>query len=356
MRAIDRRADPAAWARDLGVSREAIDLYLECEVIDLHIDSFIWHRIVGYDLLQRNPAFTLGTCLSQVDFPRVREAEISGATWVITTNPLREAAERASAFERNLGELLGLFESVADDFSVVRNVSEYQAARQSGKHGAFIGVQGGNAFDHDLELIDRLPPGVVLRVTVVHLSNSSFGTSSAPSLRRRKGGLTRHGADFVRKLNQHRIFVDLAHASPETFADVVAVHDRSQPLIVTHTGVSGVHRHWRNLEDEQIRAVADTGGTIGVIYHSVFLGDRLWGGRVDSIARHLEHVVNVAGEDHASLGSDWDGAIVVPRDMPSCLELPRLVHTLLQRRWKPERIRKVLGQNFLRALRELRGS
>jgi membrane dipeptidase len=136
----------------------------------------------------------------------------------------------------------------------------------------------------------------------------------------------------------------------------VAVHDRSQPLIVTHTGVCGVHRHWRNLEDQQIRAVADTGGTIGVIYHAAFLGDRLWGGRVESIARHLEHVVNVAGEDHASLGSDWDGAIVVPRDMQSCLELPRLVHTLLQRRWKPERIRKVLGQNFLRALRELRGS
>jgi len=249
-----------------------------------------------------------------------------------------------------------LFDSVPDDFSLTRNVREYEAARRAGRHGAFIGVQGGNAFDHDIELIDRLPPGVLIRVTVVHLSKSSFGEPSAPSLRRRRGGLTRHGADFVRKLNQHRIFVDLAHASPRTFADIIAVHDKSQPLIVTHTGVSGVHRHWRNLEDEQIRAVADTGGTIGVIFHSAYLGDPLWGGRVESIAQHLEHVVNVAGEDHASLGSDWDGAIVAPRDMQSCLELPRLVHALLQRGWKPERIRKVLGKNFLRALRELRGS
>jgi membrane dipeptidase len=355
MRAIDRRADPGAWARELGISREAVDLYLESEVIDLHIDSFIWHRVFGYDLLQRNAAFTLGTCLSQVDFPRIREAEIGGATWVITTNPLREAPDRARAFQDNLRELVGLIGAAPDDFSLARNAGEYEAARRAGKHAAFIGVQGGNAFDHDIELIDRLPPGLLLRVTIVHLSNSSFGVTSAPSLRRSSGGLTRHGADFVRKLNEHRIFVDLAHASPRTFADIVEVHDRSQPLIVTHTGVSGVHRHWRNLEDSQIRAISATGGTVGVIYHSAYLGDWLWGGKVDSIARHLEHLVNVAGEDHASLGSDWDGAIVVPRDMPSCLELPRLVQALLQRGWKADRVRKVLGGNFLRALRDLRG-
>jgi membrane dipeptidase len=355
MRAIDRRADPGAWAKELGVAREAIDLYLDSDVVDLHVDSFIWHRVLGYDLCRRHDAVTRGTCLSQVDFPRVREAEISGATWVITTNPLRDAADRARVFQDNLRELCGLFDGVADDFSLVRNFAEYQAARRADKHAAFIGVQGGNAFDHDLELVDRLPPGVLLRVTIVHLSNSSFGTTSAPSLGRRKGGLSDHGADFVRKLNQHRIFVDLAHASPRTFDDIVAVHDRRQPLIVTHTGVSGVHRHWRNLEDRQIRAVAQTGGTIGVIYHSEFLGDPIWGGRVESIARHLEHLIDVAGEDHASLGSDWDGAIVTPRDMQSCLELPRLVEMLLQRGWKAERIKKVLGGNFLRTLRELRG-
>jgi membrane dipeptidase len=355
MRAIDRRADPAAWARELSVAREAVEIYLASEVIDLHIDSFIWHRVVGYDLLQKNPPFTLGTCLSHVDFPRIREAEISGATWVITTNPLRELSARGSIFERNLRELISLFEQAPGDFAVVRNLSEYRAARRSGRHAAFIGVQGGNAFEHDLQLLDRLPDGVLLRVTVVHLSNSGFGQSSAPSLARKRGGLTRHGADFVRKLNERRIFVDLAHASPRTFADIVDVHDKTQPLIVTHTGVSGVHRHWRNVEDDQIKAVADTGGTVGVIYHSAYLGDPMWGGRVESIARHLEHIVDVAGEDHASLGSDWDGAIVVPRDMQSCLELPRLVDALLRRGFKPERIQKVLGQNFLRALRELRG-
>ncbi|HEY6077883.1 MAG TPA: membrane dipeptidase, partial [Polyangiaceae bacterium] len=73
------------------------------------------------------------------------------------------------------------------------------------------------------------------------------------------------------------------------------------------------------------------------------------------IARHIEHVVNVAGEDHVSLGSDWDGSIVTPRDMPSCLELPRLTAALLARGFGEQRIRKVLGLNFLRVVESVRG-
>jgi membrane dipeptidase len=91
------------------------------------------------------------------------------------------------------------------------------------------------------------------------------------------------------------------------------------------------------------------------MYHSSFLGDAVLGGRLLSIVRHLEHVIEVVGEDHASLGSDWDGAIITPRDMPTCLELPRLVQAMLDRRWSSERIQKVLGANFLRCLVALRG-
>jgi membrane dipeptidase len=116
-----------------------------------------------------------------------------------------------------------------------------------------------------------------------------------------------------------------------------------------------VHEHWRNLDDEQIRAVAETGGTIGVMYQSSFLGDAYWGGRAVRIVDHLEHIIKVAGEDFASLGSDWDGAIITPRDLPTCLELPRLVQLMLDRGWSHDRIHKVMGANWLRALSHLRG-
>jgi membrane dipeptidase len=163
------------------------------------------------------------------------------------------------------------------------------------------------------------------------------------------------GREYVRRLNEKKIFVDLAHISKKGFFDAVEVHDRSQPLLVTHTGIAGVFEHWRNVDDAQLRAIADTGGTVGVMYQSSFLGDRYWGGSASRIVDHLEHIANTVGEDHASLGSDWDGAIITPRDMPTCLELPRLVQLMLDRGWSDTRIRKILGENFLRVVAALRG-
>src|SRR5690606_31626540 len=91
----DPLADPAAWARELGISREAVELYLASDVLDLHVDSFIWTRIFGYDLRKRHGyGPTGGRFLSMVDLPRVREARLTGATWVITTNPLQRSERR----------------------------------------------------------------------------------------------------------------------------------------------------------------------------------------------------------------------------------------------------------------------
>ena len=119
---------------------------------------------------------------------------------------------------------------------------------------------------------------------------------------------------------------------------------------MTHTGVSGVHPSWRNLDDDQIRAIADRGGVIGIMYHRGFLGRPVLAVGAEAIVRHLEHTIAVGGEDVAALGSDWDGMIVTPRDMPTCLELPVLVDRMLARRWPEARIRRVLGPNALRVI------
>src|SRR5687768_6617404 len=102
---VDHRKDPEAWAKSLGISRAAIDLYLASDVIDLHIDSFIWTRVFGYDLTKRHDDGLLrASFYSQVDFPRILEAQITGATWIITTNPARVGLERQSTFVENLTE------------------------------------------------------------------------------------------------------------------------------------------------------------------------------------------------------------------------------------------------------------
>jgi len=334
-----------------------VEIYLASDVLDLHLDSFIWTRILGYDLHRRHGLGpTAGWFLSQVDLPRVRAARLGGATWVITTNPLRPATRRPQVLVENLRRLQGILEGVPGEIRVVRNAAEYRRAAAEGRHGAFLGIQGGNALDRDLDALDLIPDDLVVRITLVHLSSSRIGVTSAPGAGARRGeGLSDFGKDYVRRLDEKRILVDLAHINREGFFDAVAVHDRTLPLIVTHTGVAGVHRHWRNLDDEQLQAIARSGGTIGVMYQSSFLGEPWWGGRSDAVVRHLAHIVETVGEDHASLGSDWDGAIVPPRDLRSPLELPRLVEHMLRRGWSAERIRKVLGGNFLRVVEAIRG-
>jgi len=342
------------WASELGIPPAAIELYRSSDVIDLHIDSFIWQRTLGYDLTKRHRAPLWGAVLGQVDFPRILEAEISGATWVITTNPVRDAADRARAFENNLNELERTLQLDSEHFQVVTTAREYDAARAAGKHAAFLGIQGGNALDLSLPEMARLCDGRVLRVTLVHLSSSRIGSTSSP-MRLSDTGLSAFGSQMVELLNERKVLVDLAHISERGFWTACEAHAKDVPFVVTHTGVSGVHPHWRNLDDAQIQAVARSGGVVGIMYHAPFLGDRPWNGRVDTIARHLEHVWRVAGEDTPALGSDWDGSIITPRDMPTCLELPRLVAALMARKIPERAIQKMLGQNFLRVVRQVRG-
>jgi membrane dipeptidase len=350
------REAPAEWAQGLGISREAVDLYARSDVIDLHLDSFIWSRTVGYDIRRQHDSSLMGRWFGgHVDLPRAIHAGITGATWVITTNPFRGGAQRAAAFRDNLTALRETLNTT--DTALVRTFAEYQSARAQGRHAAFIGIQGGNAVDSDLSALDAAGEQAVLRVTLLHLTRSALGLPSTPRWFGEDTGLTRRGKDYVAQLNERRVFVDLAHISRKGFYDALDAHDKSLPALVTHTAVSGVHPHWRNLDDDQLRAVAATGGTVGIMFHGIYLAGALglFQSNAHSVFRHLEHAVNTAGEDHVSLGSDWDGSIVPPADLQTCSDLPRLVQIMLDHSWSSDRIQKVLGLNFLRTLRELRG-
>src|SRR5690606_37526709 len=118
-----------------------------------------------------------------------------------------------------------------------------------------------NALPPDPEFLDAYG-SQLLRITLLHLTNTAWGTTSAPQWLRRQRGLTDLGYRFIEKMNELRIGVDLAHIHEQGFWDAVKASDRSQPLLVTHTGVRGAHDHWRNLSDVQLKAIAESGGTV----------------------------------------------------------------------------------------------
>jgi len=354
---LDGIDDCAAWARRLGVSVEACELTASAGVLDLHLDTFIWDRIFRYDIAAQHRAGPFdGRFFGHADLPRLRAGGITSAFWSITTNPFRPADNRHRTFLANLDRLRTFF-GKTPGVRHVRNMTEYRAARAAGDHAAWITVQGGNALDASPDLVSTIPDSSVCQITLVHLSTSSLGKTSAPDPlgRGKPSGLTRAGKEFVEACDAERILVDLAHIHPDGFWDAVDVHDPSLPLIDTHTGVDGVHLHWRNIDDDQILAIARSGGTIGIIFHCSFLGGSYFGD--DSSHRifsHLRHVVDIAGEDHASLGSDWDGMICTPRDMKTVLEVPVLTQHMLDAGWSDDRITKILSGNALRVLEAIR--
>ncbi len=334
------------------VSREARSLAVSSDVIDLHVDSFIWKRIFGYDLRKKHGLGpTRGVFCGQVDLPRIQDAGIKGAIWSITTNPLRSSARKPEVLLQNLRSLVSILETDPREAILVRSHSDYVTARLNQKHAVFVGVQGGDVVSYAMPVLGDLASHLI-KVTLVHLSRSSIGDTSSPLGGER--GLTNAGHELVEWLNEKRIFVDLAHINRTGFFDALRVHDSSIPAIVSHTGVSGVYPHWRNLNDEQVRAVAGTGGVVGIMYQTTFLGPKVWIDSCDVVLDHLEHVIRIGGEGCAALGSDWDGMIIPPRELRDCRGITLLIERMLRRGWSLDRIYRVLGGNYLRALKSLR--
>lgn len=346
---------PDELARELNISSEAVELARASPFLDLHVDSFIWTRIFGYDLNRpHTQSYSLGRFGGHLDFPRAVDAGLSGSLYVITTNPFRRARKRWEVFQKNLRRLNAAIDGSNGAVRVATTYSEYAAAVEDGAHAALPKIQGGNALHPDAGYAHGIEGDAVTCVTVVHLTHSYLGRSSTPLPGWSGPGLTKQGHELVRSLNERRVFVDLAHIHPTTFWDVLRTHDKSQPLIDTHTGCSGVLPHWRNLDDEQLRAIADTGGVIGIIFEPGFLRRPDQANNVERIVDHLAHVVDTVGEDFAAIGSDYDGMIRPPPGLRDGRAFPCLVQSMLDRGWSDLRIRKILGENFLRSFKELR--
>ena len=349
---MDRAGAPRQRRRLLKPSNAAVELLAACEVVDIHSESFVWTRLAGYDLTRRHgPGPLRARYARQADLPRMREAGLGGAVLSVATNPFRPARRRTDVLLANLDRLRRIL-SAAPGVELAAGAASWRRARANRNMGCFLAVQGGNAIGRP-EDVERLPSDLV-RVTLVHLTDSPLGATSSPLARRRAQGLTPFGRAMVEALDERAILVDLAHVSRTGFWDAFDVHSPGRPLIVSHTGLSGVQTSWRNLNDDQVKGVALTGGLVGVMYHRGFLGRPTRKVGAEAVVRHLEHAIAVGGEEVAALGSDWDGMIVPPRDMPTVSELPVLVDHMLRRGWRPDRVARVLGGNWLRVLEAVR--
>jgi membrane dipeptidase len=147
-------------------------------------------------------------------------------------------------------------------------------------------------------------------------------------------------------MNRLGIAVDLAHVNERAFLEACALSKK--PCIVSHTGLRALHDTPRNVNDEQLRAVARTGGCVGVMFGG-WLGGR---GPTTSarVAEHLDHAIRTVGYPHVAYGTDLDGAIVPPVDVPDVASAARVTARLLERGHTEKELALVLGENILRVL------
>jgi membrane dipeptidase len=207
-------------------------------------------------------------------------------------------------------------------------------------------MEGAQPLRGDLRRLDHFAARGVRYLGLLHLSDNECGRTSTGRGARSPHGLRPFGRDTIARCEELGIVVDLAHLNKAGFMEALAL--ATKPVYVSHTGLSGVHDMWRNIDDEQLRGVAEGGGVAGVIFCPRYLG----GDGIGKVVEHIVHVIDVAGEDAVALGSDWDGFIRPSRGLEEVSKLPALTDALLARGLRPAVVRKILRANALRVLRE----
>jgi membrane dipeptidase len=324
--------------------QDARALHDEVCVLDLHADTAKLMDRARYDLAKEHPRLPKRlNYAGHVDLPRLRAGGMAGQFFGLWTAPYPERGCAASV-HRQLDAIDRAIDQHPAEIAWALTASDVRAAKSGGRVAALGGIEGGQALEGSIAGLEAFARRGVRYLGLLHFSANAMGAPARGRGENPDQGLTAFGHDVVRECERTGIVVDLAHINRKGFFDVLAIATKAP--MVTHTGIAGVHAHWRNLDDEQIRAVAERGGAIGIIFAKRFLG----GGSVEAVVDHILHVVKVAGDDVPALGSDFDGFVIPPDGLEDVAAMPNLTAALSRRGLPVRSIEKILGGNVMRVL------
>lgn len=342
------------------VSDEAAALHENLIIGDWHADSLLWNR----DLTQRanrgqvdlprlikgNVALQMFTAVTKSPKGQNYDHNASDAGDNITTlvmaqlwpmrtwDSLLERAlyqsERLHGFEQDAPEMLKIIRTRAD-------LEEVLTRRAAGEDlvGGLLGIEGAHPLEGDLANLDTLVDAGYRMIALQHFFDNEVGGSLHGA---GDHGLTEFGRQLVQDVARRPLIIDVAHSSPQVARDVLALTD--VPIVVSHTGLHSACPVKRNFPDDLMQQIAATGGVIAIGYWADVTCDDSPAG----VASVIRQAVTVLGEDHVSLGSDFDGSVRTAFDTS---ELAALTHALLAEGLTDIQIRKVMGENMLRVLR-----
>lgn len=238
-------------------------------------------------------------------------------------------------------------------FKVCRTAAEIRACGSEGVIAAILHMEGAEAIDGDLKALDVLYQAGLRSIGPVWSRSNIFGHGVPfrfPSSPDTGPGLTEPGKALVRRCNELGILVDLSHINDKGFWDVAEIS--TAPLVATHSNAHALSATSRNLTDAQIAAIGKSGGMIGLNFANGFLrADGKWQSEngLDTMLRHLDHLMKLAGEDHVGLGSDFDGARI-PAGIGDAAGLPNLTAAMRAHGYGETLVQKIAAENWLGVL------
>ncbi len=365
------QTSPAVSAKARKIQQSAI-------VIDTHADTP--SRFVDENF---DPANDAGK--GHWDLAKVREGNLGAEFFSIWVDPKKYQGKYA---QRALDMIDSVYETVRkhpDAMQMAYSVGDIESARQGGhkRLAALMGIEGGHAIENDLRILrDYYRLGA--RYMTLTWANSDEWADSSGDLNKpdvpHHNGLTDFGKQVVAEMNRLGMMVDISHVSDKTFWDTLAV--TQAPVIASHSSARALTNHERNLTDDMLRAVAKNGGVVQVNFNCGFIDQnyldkynewnrqRMAQGKPDmtysteespslprppfkSLIDHFDHIAKIAGVDHVGIGSDFDGVDCLPEGIDSVADLPKITQALLDRGYKPDEIKKILGGNLLRVFRQV---
>ncbi len=311
----------------------------------------------------------------------LKDLRDSGLTAVSVTLSVGSTGDRIAKAIRRIATLDETIAAAPDVLMRIRQATDLTTAKSTRRLGLIYNVQDTSLLENDLSRVAMLR---ALGLRVMQMTYNTRNLVGDGCLERADSGLSNLGRDLVAELNRTRVVMDLSHGGRTTIAE--AIREAKAPPVISHTGCRTLHDNPRNVFDAELKALADKGGVVG-IYFMPFLVPQGNATKADLI-RHIEHAVNVCGEDHVGLGTDGivsatqvddqyreamreeherrvAQGLAAPGESPDMHQFipeynhPRrflsLAQDLSARSWPAHRIDKLLGGNFARVYKEVWG-
>jgi membrane dipeptidase len=343
--ALPKRADIPSAIRDL---------HAEATIIDLHGDTFMWSKLLGYDIGKRHknrlPLAPIGW---HIDLPRMRDVGCDGQIFGVVVNPFFGLDRRYKNTHSMIDEMHRSFEKYPEQFGLATDSKEFKNLREQGKIAALIGVEGAHCLGGRIEAVEEFKNKGAAYISLAHLTNNECCKTNK-DLTCCSEGLSELGFEVVAEVERCKLIFDMAHINETGFFDIMKARKGKGPVIASHTGVKGAYDHWRNLSDDMVKAIADSDGCIGIMYQSTFIHSSLFS-NLDHVVAHYQHVKKLVGARYLALGSDFDGFIFNPKGITGIESLPAITEALLKGGFTEDEVVGILGNNFMRVFEAICG-